>query len=86
MKVITPGKRDPYKCRRPSSNISVKKDFSTLFFLTNDFQVLSVMFIEYRQNVNKHDISGPILHLLLNERSSSAKCDSEKHFFLSQEA
>ncbi len=29
LKVIMPGKIDPYKCCIPSSNISVKKDFDT---------------------------------------------------------
>ncbi len=31
MKVVTPGKIVPYKCGHPSSNISVKKDFTRSF-------------------------------------------------------
>ncbi len=60
MKVITPRKIVPFKCCLPSSNISVKKDFTEMFFLTNvvtHFQVLSVTFTEYGKNVNKCDIS-----------------------------
>ncbi len=57
-KVIMPRKIVPYKCCLPDLNISVKKDFDTLCF-TNVmyFQVLSVMFIDYHQNVNKHSFS-----------------------------
>ncbi len=60
MRVITPGKIVPYKCCLPSTNISVKKILTQKLFLNNivtHFQVLSVKFFEYGQNVNKHDIS-----------------------------
>ncbi len=61
-KVNTPGKIPAwltmtYKGCLPSSNISLKKDFDTDVLLTNvvtHVQVLSVTFIEYGQNVNKH--------------------------------
>ncbi len=59
-KVISPGKIVPYKCCIPSSNIRVKEEFDTNFFLTSiitHFQVLSVKFSEYARNVNKHNIS-----------------------------
>ncbi len=56
-KIITPGKIVPSKCCLPSWNISVK-DFTQTFFLTNitHFQILSVTFTEYRQNVSKHHL------------------------------
>ncbi len=58
-KVITPGKVVPYKCCLPNLNVSVKKDFDTDVLLTDvtHFQLLSLTFIEYGQNVNKHCIS-----------------------------
>ncbi len=56
MKVNTPEKIVPYKCCLPSSSISVKKNFDQTVFLTNivaHFHVLSVIFFEHGQNVNK---------------------------------
>ncbi len=54
--VITPGKKKPYKCCLCSSNISMEKDFD-MDVLFIKVVIFSVMFIEYGQNVNKHDIS-----------------------------
>ncbi len=58
-KIITPGKTVPYKRCLPSWNISMKTELTRTFFLTNatHFQLLSVTFIKYEQNVNKQDIS-----------------------------
>ncbi len=59
-KVITPEKIVPFKSSLPSLNISVKKDFTQTFFLTNvvtHFKELSVTVTEYEQRVNKHNIS-----------------------------
>ncbi len=55
-KCIMPGKIVPRKCCLPGSNTSMKKDFDADVLLPNvvtHFQVLSVTFIEYGQNVNK---------------------------------
>ncbi len=60
MEVITPGKIVPYKCCLPGLNISTQRNFDTDFLLTNivtHLQVPPVMFIEYWQSVNKHNIS-----------------------------
>ncbi len=59
MEMILPGKIVPYKCCLPSTNISVKKDFDADVLLSNvtHLQVLSVIFIEYGQNIHKRDIS-----------------------------
>ncbi len=64
MEIITPGKIVPFKCCLPSWNISVKKDLTQVFFKNNAvtyFQLLSVTFTEYGQNVNKHRIDKDIL-------------------------
>ncbi len=54
--IIAPGKIVPYKCCLPSLNISVKRDLTQTFLLTNTvthFQLLSVKSTEYEQNGNK---------------------------------
>ncbi len=51
-------KSSPLQVLPSIANISMKTDFDRRSFLTNivaHFQVLSVMFIEYGQNVNKHN-------------------------------
>ncbi len=46
-----------HKCCLHNRNIGMQRSFTQMFFLTNDvtqFQLLSVTFMEYGQNVNKH--------------------------------
>ncbi len=53
-KVITPGKIVPYKRCLPSLNVTVMNDFDTDVHLSNvvtHFQLFSVTFVEYGQNV-----------------------------------
>ncbi len=59
MTVITPGKIVPYKCCLLARILARRRILTQTFFLTNavtHFQVLSEMFTEYGQNVNKHDV------------------------------
>ncbi len=56
MKVFTPGKIVPYKCAFLAQILALRRILTQMFFFTNaitHFQLLSVMFIEYGQNVNK---------------------------------
>ncbi len=57
LKVITPGKIVPCKCFLLSSNISMKKNFDTDGLFNSCCHIFLATFIEFRQNVNKQDIS-----------------------------
>ncbi len=58
--LFMPGKIVSYKCCLSGTNISMRRILTQMLFLTKlftHFHVLYVMFIEYEQNVNKHNIS-----------------------------